>query len=40
MEAWMGLISEHKSRNKLDDVRNTYEKFLKVFPTYVSDEFV
>lgn len=36
MEAWMTLLSEHKSRNKVDDVRNTYERMMKVFPTHVS----
>ncbi|KAM3081263.1 mRNA 3'-end-processing protein rna14 [Clarireedia jacksonii] len=32
MEAWLSLISEHRKRNKLDDARAVYERFLKVFP--------
>ncbi|PQE09541.1 hypothetical protein CJF30_00010637 [Rutstroemia sp. NJR-2017a BBW] len=32
IEAWLSLISEHRKRNKLDDARAVYERFLKVFP--------
>ncbi|KAI9684101.1 MAG: Cleavage stimulation factor subunit 3 [Trizodia sp. TS-e1964] len=32
-EAWINLISEHQKRNKLDDARNVFERFLKVFPS-------
>jgi len=32
MQAWMALIDEHRKRNKLDDARAVYERFLKVFP--------
>lgn len=32
MEAWLSLIGEHRKRNKLDDARAVYERFLKVFP--------
>jgi cleavage stimulation factor subunit 3 len=32
MDAWLSLISEHRKRNKLDDARNVYERFFKVFP--------
>ncbi|KAF4636155.1 hypothetical protein G7Y89_g1934 [Cudoniella acicularis] len=32
LEAWLSLISEHRSRNKLDDARAVYERFLKTFP--------
>ncbi|QSZ31112.1 hypothetical protein DSL72_000675 [Monilinia vaccinii-corymbosi] len=32
MEAWLALIGEHRKRNKLDDARVVYERFLKVFP--------
>lgn len=35
IDAWLSLISEHKKRNKLEDARNTYEKFFKVFPSAV-----
>jgi cleavage stimulation factor subunit 3 len=35
MEAWLGLIIEHRRRNKFDDVRKVYERFFKVFPTAV-----
>ncbi|EFW20312.1 mRNA 3'-end-processing protein rna14 [Coccidioides posadasii str. Silveira] len=31
-EAWLELISEHRSRNKLDSARQVYERFFKVFP--------
>lgn len=34
--AWLELIAEHRSRNRLDSARETYEKFLKVFPMAVS----
>lgn len=35
VEAWLGLINEHRKRNKLDDARAAYERFFKVFPTAV-----
>jgi cleavage stimulation factor subunit 3 len=34
--AWLELIAEHRSRNRLDSARETYERFLKVFPQAVS----
>jgi cleavage stimulation factor subunit 3 len=34
--AWLELISEHRSRNRIDNARETYERFLKVFPLAVS----
>lgn len=34
--AWLSLIGEHRKRNKLDDARAVYERFLKVFPHAVS----
>lgn len=34
--AWMELISEHRSRNRIDNAREAYERFLKVFPFAVS----
>ena len=37
MTAWLLLIGEHRKRNKLDDVRSTYDRFFKVFPAAVSD---
>ncbi|KAJ5648472.1 hypothetical protein N7490_004844 [Penicillium lividum] len=32
LSAWLELIAEHRSRNRLDSARETYERFLKVFP--------
>lgn len=34
-EAWFALVDEHKRRNKMTEVRNTYERFLALFPTAV-----
>lgn len=34
--AWLELIAEHRSRNRLDSARETYESFLKLFPMAVS----
>lgn len=34
--AWLELIAEHRSRNRLDSAREVYERFLKIFPTAVS----
>jgi cleavage stimulation factor subunit 3 len=36
MDAWLGLISEHRKRNKLEEARDVYERFFSVFPTAVS----
>jgi len=33
--AWLELIEEYKSRNKDDQVRRTYERYLEVFPLAV-----
>lgn len=33
--AWLELINEHRSRNRLDSAREIYERFLKVFPMAV-----
>ncbi|GKZ73449.1 mRNA 3'-end-processing protein rna14 [Aspergillus niger] len=30
--AWLELINEHRSRNRIDNARDVYERFLKVFP--------
>jgi cleavage stimulation factor subunit 3 len=38
--AWLELIAEHRSRGRLDSARETYERFLKVFPMAVSFIFV
>lgn len=38
LDAWMSLISEHRSRNKFEDARAAYERFLKIFPQAVSVE--
>jgi cleavage stimulation factor subunit 3 len=32
MAAWIELINEHRSRNRIDNARDVYERFLKVFP--------
>ncbi|KZF18863.1 Suf-domain-containing protein [Xylona heveae TC161] len=32
MDAWLSLISEHRRRNKIDEARTVYERFLKRFP--------
>ena len=36
LEAWLGLIDEHKKRSRLDDARKVYDRFLKIFPNAVS----
>ncbi|KAB8071606.1 mRNA 3'-end-processing protein rna14 [Aspergillus leporis] len=30
--AWVELLNEHRSRNRIDSAREVYERFLKVFP--------
>jgi cleavage stimulation factor subunit 3 len=37
VEAWLSLIEEHRRRHKHDDARAVFERFLKVFPTAVSN---
>ncbi|KAL8679265.1 MAG: hypothetical protein Q9186_004456 [Xanthomendoza sp. 1 TL-2023] len=32
MDAWLELISEYRKRNKIQEARNTYERFFLVFP--------
>ncbi|OAT07053.1 mRNA 3'-end-processing protein rna14 [Blastomyces gilchristii SLH14081] len=32
-DAWLELINEHRSRNKLDSAREVYERFFKIFPS-------
>lgn len=34
--AWVELINEHRNRNRIDNAREVYERFLKVFPFAVS----
>ena len=36
IDAWLNLINEHRRRNKVDDARAVYERFLKIFPSAVS----
>jgi cleavage stimulation factor subunit 3 len=36
IEAWLGLIDEHRRRHKHDDARAVYERFFQVFPSAVS----
>ncbi|KFA75821.1 hypothetical protein S40288_01953 [Stachybotrys chartarum IBT 40288] len=32
MDAWLNLIADHRRRNKLDEVRSVYNRFVEVFP--------
>ncbi|RKF63290.1 mRNA 3'-end-processing protein rna14 [Erysiphe neolycopersici] len=32
IDAWITLIKEHRSRNRLDETRAVYERFFKIFP--------
>jgi cleavage stimulation factor subunit 3 len=34
-DAWLSLIEEYKQRNKIEEVYETYERFLKIFPQAV-----
>lgn len=33
--SWLKLIMEYKDKNKIEEARSVYERFLKVFPTAV-----
>lgn len=35
LDAWLGLIGEHRRRNKISEARAVYERFFKVFPMAV-----
>lgn len=35
VDAWLELIAEHRSRNRIDNARDVYERFFKVFPSCV-----
>ena len=35
MEAWLALIAEHRRRNRFDDLRQVYNRFLEIFPQAV-----
>ena len=35
IEAWLSLITEHRNRHKLDEAREVYERFFKIFPQAV-----
>jgi cleavage stimulation factor subunit 3 len=37
IEAWLSLITEYRSRHKLDEAREVYERFFKVFPQAVGN---
>jgi hypothetical protein len=37
IEAWLSLIDEYRRRHKYDDARDVIERFLKTFPTAVSN---
>ncbi|PFH62906.1 hypothetical protein XA68_11225 [Ophiocordyceps unilateralis] len=32
MDAWLSLMADHKRRNRLEELRNVYRRFLDVFP--------
>ncbi|KAK4124646.1 hypothetical protein N657DRAFT_595714 [Parathielavia appendiculata] len=32
MDAWLALIAEHRSKNDIEQSRQTYERFLAIFP--------
>jgi len=34
-DAWLALIKEHQAKGKIADARETYERFLRVFPDLV-----
>ena len=36
IEAWFGLIEEHRNRSRLQDARKVYERFLNILPNSVS----
>lgn len=36
IDAWLSLITEYRSRHKLDEARAVYERFFQVFPQAVS----
>jgi len=36
MEAWLGLIDEHRKRHKFDEAREVFQRFFQVFPAAVS----
>jgi cleavage stimulation factor subunit 3 len=40
MDAWLGLIAEHRKRGKIEEARKTYEKFFTVFPDAVSPSYI
>jgi hypothetical protein len=40
MDAWLALIGEHRRRNRVDETRSAYERFLTVFPQAVSSLFL
>lgn len=35
LDAWLSLINEYRKRNKIQDARNVYERYFKVFPMAV-----
>jgi cleavage stimulation factor subunit 3 len=36
MDAWLALLREYRDRNRIDDARNAYERFLETVPQAVS----
>ena len=37
LDAWLDLMKEHRQRNRFDELRTVYSRFLKIFPHSVSD---
>lgn len=37
MDAWLHLMTEHRNRSRLDELRKVYHRFLEVFPQAVSE---
>jgi cleavage stimulation factor subunit 3 len=35
IDAWLELIAEHRSRNRIDQAREVYQRFFSIFPTAV-----
>lgn len=38
-DAWLALLTEYERRADLENTRDTYEKFLKIYPTAVNSAF-
>lgn len=38
VNAWLGLVEEHKAKGRFDDARKVYDRLLEVFPQAVSGQ--